>query len=208
MDLTSFQQHFIEHIYLVADAPASLFAVMGLAALGNTFFPPIPIEAVTILAGYLASTGHGSLAVIIAATTLGMFLGSMALFFLVRYWGSGLLLKPPFNRLVDRQSVERASAWFQKYGIAAFFFAKFVPGMNFCAVFAGGILRMGKGRAVLGIFLSNLACFTGLAYLGFLSGEKWREVYAFAGKTGMLTAALVVLAALCFMLCRRFLRPR
>ncbi|MFH1369015.1 MAG: DedA family protein [Elusimicrobiota bacterium] len=166
----------IKHVHLFIDQPDYLFLLLFFASLANTFFPPVPVEAATLAAGYMASIGHGSLLVVIISTTSGMFLGGMALYHLARVYGSSFLEKPPFNRLINRQSYDKASLWFQKYGVWALFLGKLVPGMNFCALVCSGILKLETKKAVFGILASNLFFFCAIALSGMLAGDRVRQI--------------------------------
>ena len=76
------------------------------------------------LAGFLTSQGEMQLALVIATSTLGAYLGALGLYGL----GAGLghersirlLAKLP---LVDREDFERADSWFGRHGRPSIFFA-------------------------------------------------------------------------------------
>ena len=74
-------------ILTLIDHPVLLFALMFTASIMNTFFPPIPIEIGTIFVGYLVSTGHGSLELLIIATALGMTVGNFVVYRLGWHYG-------------------------------------------------------------------------------------------------------------------------
>jgi membrane protein DedA with SNARE-associated domain len=175
----------LQQIYTIVDNPAVLFAVMFAAALGNTFFPPIPIEMGTLFAGYLASSGHGSLPVIITSTVFGMTIGSIILYALAWHYGVGLMQKHPFNLLVRGDIYEKSSRWFEKYGVWSLFLAKLVPGISICAVACSGIMRLSKGKAVLGILFSNVFAFSMLAFVGKSIESNWQQAYHWFNRIGL-----------------------
>jgi membrane protein DedA with SNARE-associated domain len=192
----------LQTIFAIADNGTALFWLMFAASLANTFFPPIPIEFATVFAGYLVSAGHGDIPVIISATVAGMTLGSVAVYYLARIYGTPLFARPPFDRIVKKDTYDRAAAWFEAYGIGTLFLAKFVPGMNFVAIVCAGILRFGQTKAVAGIFASNLFVFALLAFIGKTAGERWQDVYRLLGKAGGVIAVVVILLLLALLFFR------
>ncbi len=184
----------LQYIYVLTDNPVTLFALMCLASLGNTFFPPVPIELGTVFGGYLAAEGHGALAVIITATALGSTLGNVLVYYLARKYGMALLKRKPFHTVFRNGLYVRSVAWFRKYGIGALFLAKYVPGMHFCAVVAAGVLRLRALKAVPGILGSNIVSFGLFAVLGYAVESHWRKAYAaMAGISTLAAAAAAVI---------------
>lgn len=158
--------------------PWLLFSAMFVLAVANIFFPPLPLETVTLFAGYLSGTGRGSLAVIIAATSSGMFAGSMILYALARKYGKDAISKPPLKRVITRKSYEMAIRWFEKYGLAAIFLGKLIPGMNLCMVICCGVMGWPVSRVAPVFGASNLCCFGLLALLGRIFGRNWKRITA------------------------------
>ena len=104
---------------------------VGLFTLLETVFPPIPSEVVLPLAGYLARQGSLNLALVFVTSTVGAYLGALALYFLGAKVGLERsirwLAKLP---LMDRDDFERAEAWFRRHGRSAVFFGRLVPGVR------------------------------------------------------------------------------
>jgi membrane protein DedA with SNARE-associated domain len=167
-----------------ADSPFAFFIFLFLAGFANFFFPPVPIELVTVFCGYLVSQGHSSLVSVISAPTLGMFAGSVLCYRISRYFGAPILEKPFFARYINDDALTRTRHWLEKYGAVSLFFSKFVPGVYLCAVVSSGILALKETRIYTAFLLANLALFMLLAFIGKIGGERWREVYAAVGKKG------------------------
>lgn len=106
------------------------WGVGGLVLL-ETVFPPLPSEVVLPLAGFLTSQGGMSLALVIATSTAGAYLGALGLYGLGAALGQDrsirVLSKLP---LVDREDFERADAWFGRHGNASIFFGRLIPGVR------------------------------------------------------------------------------
>ena len=191
-----------------ADNPFAFFSFLFLAGFANFFFPPVPIELVTVFCGYLISQGHSSLVSVISAPTLGMFVGSVLCYRISRYFGAPILEKPFFARYITDDGLRRTRNWLEKYGAVSLFFAKFVPGVYLCAVVSSGILALKETKIYTAFLLANLALFMLLAFIGKIGGERWREVYAAVGKTGAIAIVGTLLVCMFISLAVKITRKR
>lgn len=178
--------------------PSLLFGAMFILAVANIFFPPLPLETVTLFAGYLSGTGMASLMAIIAATTSGMFTGSMILYTLARKYGNDVILQTPLRKVITGKSYDKAALWFKKYGLAAIFLGKLVPGMSLYTVISCGVLGWPVSRAAPAFGASNLCFFGLLALLGRFFGRNWNrimEALRHINRATLLLVSAVVLTA-------------
>ena len=116
---------------------------VGALVLLETVFPPLPSEVVLPLAGFLTSQGEMHLALVIATSTLGAYLGALGLYGLGAGLGHDrsirLLAKLP---LVDREDFERADSWFGRHGRPSIFFGRLIPGVRSLISLPAGAQRM------------------------------------------------------------------
>jgi membrane protein DedA with SNARE-associated domain len=116
---------------------------VGLFTFLETVFPPIPSEVILPLAGFLTRQGSLNLALVFVTSTLGAYLGALALYFLGAKVGLERsirwLSKLP---LVDREDFERAGAWFRRHGRSAIFFGRLLPGVRSLISLPAGAERM------------------------------------------------------------------
>ncbi|MCU1438217.1 MAG: alanine dehydrogenase [Naasia sp.] len=116
---------------------------VGLLALVETVFPPIPSEVILPLAGFLSSRGEMNIVLVLVMATLGAYLGALILYLLGRRLGEErtirALAKLP---LVDRRDFERSAGWFHRHGRAAVFFGRLLPGVRSLISLPAGSARM------------------------------------------------------------------
>ncbi|MFJ5697531.1 DedA family protein [Arthrobacter sp. NPDC093139] len=119
---------------------------VGLFTLAETVFPPIPSEVILPLAGFLTRQGTLHLGLVLVTSTLGAYLGALALYFLGAKVGLErsirLLSKLP---LVDREDFEAANDWFRRHGKSAIFFGRLLPGVRSFISLPAGAQRMNLG---------------------------------------------------------------
>jgi membrane protein DedA with SNARE-associated domain len=116
---------------------------VGLLTMLETVFPPIPSEVVLPLAGFLSSQNKLSIPLVLVTSTLGAYLGALALYALAARFGQDrsirLLSRLP---LVDREDLERAGDWFSRHGKGSIFFGRLIPGVRSLISLPAGAQRM------------------------------------------------------------------
>jgi membrane protein DedA with SNARE-associated domain len=165
----------------------------------ESLFPPIPSELILPLAGFTASRGSFDLVSVIVATTIGSVAGALLLYGLGFWIGAERLA-----RIADRiplmsgADVEKAMAWFHRFGPMAVLLGRFVPIVRSLISIPAGVDRM---RLWLFLLLTTVG--SGIwnslfVVLGFVLGENWVVVEDIASRysRAVLVIAIVVLVAL------------
>lgn len=192
---------------------ASVMNAMGEPGVGlltalETVFPPIPSEVVLPLGGFLTRRGDLSLPLVLLAATLGSVLGALALYGLGAWLGreraTAVLSRVP---LVDREDVERASAWFDRHGRAAVFFGRLVPGVRSLISLPAGASGMPLAQFTAYTAGGSLVWNALLVGAGVLLADRWDQVDSYAS---WLDRALVaaLLAVVGWAVWRRVRRAR
>ncbi|MBA2641097.1 MAG: DedA family protein [Nocardioidaceae bacterium] len=194
---------------LVADVIARLGEVgVGLLTAAETVFPPIPSEVVLPFAGYLAQRGSLDPTWVLVAATLGTVAGAVALYVLAASLGeeraTALLARLP---LVDRDDIERASAWFADHGRSAVLLGRLAPGVRSLISLPAGAQRMPLGQFVAYTTAGSLLWNALLVGAGYALGTQWKQVEAYSGwLDAILIAAAVGVVVLLGL--RRYRRHR
>jgi membrane protein DedA with SNARE-associated domain len=167
---------------------------VGVLALLETVFPPIPSEVVLPLAGFLSARGELDFVLVLVAATLGGYAGALILYLLGRTLGEErtirLLSKLP---LVDREDFEKAAGWFARHGRAAVFFGRLIPGVRSLISLPAGSARMPIGSFSLFTIAGTLVWNGILVTLGSLLGKQYTVVDRYSS---VLNIAVVVAIAL------------
>jgi membrane protein DedA with SNARE-associated domain len=192
----------------LADWAVSLMDVIGAPGAGlaialENLFPPLPSEVILPMAGLAASRGSFTLVEALVWTTLGSVVGAFALY------GLGASLGVPrLRRLADRMPLMRSSdidrtiAWFERHGDAAVFLGRMLPVFRSLVSIPAGTTRMSLPRFGLLTAAGSLVWNAVLVVAGYLLGESWQVVEAYAGV--LQTVVLVgVAGALVWFVARR-----
>jgi membrane protein DedA with SNARE-associated domain len=166
------------------------YAGVAFAVALETFVPIVPSEVIVPMAGWKVSQSAADptvleplsglpwnwlLALLIA--TIGALAGSLA-GYLIGAWGGRPLLDR-YGRYVRIRpdDLDRADAWFARYGDRAVFFGRLVPLLRALINYPAGVARMPVGRFLLFSALGSLPWNAVLLYGGFLLGENYRGLY-------------------------------
>lgn len=180
---------------------------LTLLSLLENLIPPIPSEFVVPFAGFLAADGRLDAALIVAATTVGSFVGTSAFYLLGRRLGDARIraLIGRFGRfvLLRESDYEDALRFFNSNDAAVVFWGRFVPGVRSLISLPAGVARMQFARfagfTLLGTLLWNAALVTA----GWFLGARWELVISVLDRVQGLVWALLAAAAITWIVVRR-----
>lgn len=161
---------------------------------------PLPSEVIMPFGGYLVykDPARFSIWAMGAAGALGCVWGSMVAYWAGKYGGRPFVEKYGRYILVRRRDLDRADAFFAKYGDAAIFISRLLPVVRTFISFPAGIARMDFRRFVVYTFLGSLPWCLGLAYVGMILGRQWdTRLRAYFHKADVvIVIAILILVAL------------
>lgn len=188
----------------VADVISALGlpGVAALVALENVF-PPVPSEVVLPLAGFLSGRGAVPLALTVVAATVGSVVGALVLYAAGRRLGRDRL-RAVAQRLplVHGRDVDRAGAWFDRYGDRAVLFGRVVPLVRSGVSIPAGVARMPLGRFVAYTAVGSAVWNAALIGAGYALGSAWQSVGPYSGALNNAVLAALALAAAVFVVRR------
>ena len=193
---------FVDAVLPAASELVMLYA--GAVAVGA-----FPGHEVTLFGAQIDSTGWAFVAMALAGV-IGYTLGSV-LGWVIGYYGGRPFLERHGRWVhVTPERLERAEAWFARYGDAAVFVSRVVPVVRSFISIPAGVAEMPLGRFTVLSFLGTLPWCFGLAGAGVALGSGWERFheswrYADYAIVGL---AVVAVAYLAFRLGRRRARRR
>jgi membrane protein DedA with SNARE-associated domain len=187
-----------------------LYAVFGLMLIDAVF--PAASELVMLYAGVLAvgavsghhvtvfgavleSTGPAYVA-IATAGVLGYTFGSVLGWAVGLYGGRALLERHGRWLHLTPENLDRAEAWFARYGDATVFVGRMVPVARSFISIPAGVAEMPFARYTLLSFLGTIPWCFGFAAAGLALGTGWERFHARFRYADYSVAALVVLGIL------------
>jgi membrane protein DedA with SNARE-associated domain len=164
----------------------------------ENLFPPIPSELIMPLAGFEAASGRLSLWAIVIAGTFGSVVGATLWYWVGRAFGVtrflALVDRYGFWLTISREEAERAIAWFDRWGAAAVFFGRLVPGIRTLISVPAGLAAMPILPFLLITSLGSIIWVLLLALAGFVLEANYERVAVYIDPvtTVILIGVLVV----------------
>ena len=176
----------------------------------ENIFPPIPSELVLPFGGALSAQGEMNFWGVVAAGTAGSVIGAIVLYtvgYVAREAGVRRLIAA-YGRYVfiSENDLDRAAAWFERYGEAVVFFGRLIPIIRSIISVPAGYTRMNIGRFLLFTTLGTLLWSLLLTYIGRVLGENWETITEFTGPYQNATLIVLLVAAIAFIAYRAYKR--
>ena len=177
---------------------------------------PIPSELVLPFAGFLVGqraaieplTGQPwSYWLVVLAGTIGATVGSLIAYAIGAYGGRPILER--WGRVfgVTLADLDRAEAFFLRYGDAASFFGRMLPVIRSLVSFAAGVARMPLLRFTVFSFLGSLPFTALLVFAGLQLGANWETIGGILKQFEYAIVALIALVVLAW-IWFRIIKPR
>jgi membrane protein DedA with SNARE-associated domain len=121
---------------------------LGIALLmfAENVFPPIPSELIMPFAGFVAARGELNAIGVLVAGVVGSLLGAVPWYLAGRWLGNERLKRMADRHgrwlTVSREDLERAEAWFHRYGLVSVVVGRLVPAVRTLISVPAGITRM------------------------------------------------------------------
>lgn len=159
---------------------------------------PVPSEIILPLFGLIVLRGGMGFWPAVLLLALMQTIGSWVGYGIGYYGGRPLARSVGRYLLLEERSVDRAEQWFNRYGSAAVFFARFLPVMRTFISWPAGFARMAPVRFTVYTFVGSLPWTAALLYAGVLLGPHLAAVEPSLSHYNLLIGIVVVLAVVAF----------
>ena len=156
---------------------------------------PLPSEIIMPFGGYLVykHPEKYSLFFMGVAGAVGCVIGSVAAYYAGKYGGRPLVEKYGKYVLIRRKDLDKADAWFAKYGDFAIFFSRLMPVVRTFISFPAGVSGMNMPRFIVYTFVGSLPWCWALAWAGMKLGEQWRSLRSYFHGADYIIVAVILL---------------
>ena len=182
----------------LSELPAPLvYIVLGAGAAIENVFPVIPADTVIVIGGFVAGLGAVH-AVPAFLSVWGLYVGgAMAVYAVGRRYGPRFFSEGPGRHLLAEDQMSRLEAFYARWGVAAIFAGRFLPGFRALVPVFAGVAGLGSYRVLPPVAVASAIWYGVLVRVGYLAGDNLEAVVAALERTNRgLLAASVVLAAL------------
>jgi membrane protein DedA with SNARE-associated domain len=168
-----------------------LFVLVGAESAGAL----VPGETSLILAGALAGRGQLSLPLVIAVAAAAAIVGDNIGYLIGRRGLRRLLDRPGRGAARRQRLVARGEAFFRRYGAAAVFFGRWLPGLRVVASWLAGADHMPWRRFLLWNALGGIGWAATIGSIAYAVGQSASGSLGAIGFAGAAIAAVVYAVA-------------
>jgi membrane protein DedA with SNARE-associated domain len=136
----------------------------------------IPAEIVLPLAGFWVYEGDMAYWLVVLAGTIGGTFGPLTLYALGRFGGRPFLIKYGKYLFIKEEQINKAGAFFEKYGGIVAFTARFLPGVRTLISIPCGMAKMNVWVFSIYTFVAMFPITAFYVYLGVQLGPRWKDV--------------------------------
>jgi len=160
---------------------------------------PLPSEIIMPFGGYLVSMHPEKYTIwgMGLAGALGCVWGSAVAYWAGRFGGRPFIERYGKYILIRKKDLDKADAWFNKYGYTAVFIARLLPIIRTFISFPAGVARMNFGWLIVYTFIGSLPWCLALAFVGKILGDRWESIRNyFHGADVVIVIVIIILLAL------------
>ena len=190
----------IELISLIATSLIDQFGILGIfiGMVLESACIPLPSEVIMLTGGFFVAKGTFSFWEVVAAGVIGNMVGSILIYWIGAKGARTLLEKYGRYVFLNLKHLEKAEAWFAKYGEWAAFMGRNLPFIRTFISLPAGIARMNFSKFCLFTFLGCLPWNMALTYLGYTLGSNWTEVEGYVRPVSYGILLIIILIVLRF----------
>lgn len=179
--------------------PATVvYAVLGAGAAVENVVPAIPADTFVVLGGFLAAVGDLQARWVFVATWVGNVASALAMYHVGRTRGRAFFTHGWGTRLLNAHQMERLTVFFGRWGTAAIFLTRFLPGLRAVVPVFAGVSHQPPASVVLPLATASAVWYGALVWAGTLAGHNLDRVLQALGDVNswlLLGAVAVVVAA-------------
>jgi membrane protein DedA with SNARE-associated domain len=193
-------------VWLTELRAGTLLAAMALLAALENVFPPIPADVLVAFGGFIAARAGRSPWPPFFAVWGGNVAGALLMFWLGRRYGTSWIERR-FRWAGGPGGRARLLSLHARFGVAAFFISRFLPGVRSIVPPIAGALGIPATGAMLAVSLASALWYGFVTWFAFSAGGNWDALVASIGRlgtwSGVIATSIVAIIALVWWLRRR-----
>jgi membrane protein DedA with SNARE-associated domain len=133
-----------------------IYLTLGTGAALENILPPVPADTFVVLGAFLAARGGlVSAPVVFWVTWIANTLAAGAVYLAGRRYGEPFFESGLGRYLLNRHQLDRVRVFYDRWGLWAIFFTRFLPGLRVVVPVFGGVTRQSAPRVMVPILLAS-----------------------------------------------------
>lgn len=170
-----------------------LYLALSVGAGLENFMPAIPADSFVALGGFLAGAGDLQAHWVVLGTWFGNVAGALFVYRLSYRHGQSVFERGFGRHLLRPHQMQRMRRFYSRWGTAAIFFSRFLPGVRAIVPVFAGVTHQSWSAVIAPITLASALWYGALVQIGLLAGQNLNTLI---GMIDRLSAMLAVPAGL------------
>ena len=152
--------------------PFLMYAALGVGAAVENVVPLIPADTFVLLGGFLAARGSASEGVVFLVTWTSNVLSALAVYTAAYLYGESFFNTRLGRYLLDPKQVRIVRRFYRRWGAAAIFYTRFLPGLRAVTPVFAGVIRQRPISVAFPLLLASGVWYGALVWVGAFAGRN------------------------------------
>jgi membrane protein DedA with SNARE-associated domain len=180
--------------------PLLLYVFLGAGSALENIFPPVPADTFVLIGALMAAGGMASAWAVFLVTWLSNTAAALLVYWMGRRFGQPFFQTGLGRHLLYPAQLRRMGMFYEKWGMTAIFFARFLPGLRAMVPVFAGVTHQRLSTVFVPVLLASGIWHGGLVWLGTRVGQKLPALASRLAGTNLmlLVVSLLVLVGVFF----------
>lgn len=178
--------------------PFLMYAVLAMGAAVENVVPLIPADTFVLLGGFFAARGSANEGVVFLVTWTSNVLSALAVYTAAYLYGESFFETRLGRYLLDPKQIGIVRRFYRRWGAAAIFYTRFLPGLRAVAPVFAGLIRQRPISVAVPLLLASGVWYGALVWVGAFAGRNVDQLlrvqdhlnWALASVTGVIVVLL------------------
>lgn len=183
--------------FLSSQGPFLLYTLLGVGSAMENLFPPIPADTFVLLGALLAAGGRVDAWTVFFVTWLSNTAAALAVYWTGFRYGRPFFQVGAGRYVLNPTQLRRMGDFYDKWGLPAIFFARFLPGLRAVVPVFAGVTHQPVRAVAFPVLVASGLWYGGLVWVGATAGRNLPALARWiSGVNRILLAVAVVVVAL------------
>ncbi len=173
--------------------PYLLYLVLGVGAAVENVLPVVPADTIIVTGGFIAGLGTGGVIPVFLVVWGFNVAGALAVYAVGRRYGPEFFATGRGRHLLAERQMRRLEAFYARWGVAAIFAGRFLPGFRALVPVFAGVAGVPASRVVPPLAVASAIWYGVLVRLGHLAGGNAEALLASANRGLLATSAALAI---------------
>ena len=152
--------------------PVLMYAVLGVGAAVENLVPLIPADTFVLLGGFWAARGSASEEIVFLVTWTSNVLSALAVYTAAYLYGESFFQTRLGRYLLDPKQLGIVRRFYRRWGAAAIFYTRFLPGLRAVTPVFAGLIRQRPISVAFPLLLASGLWYGALVWVGAFAGRN------------------------------------